>query len=172
MTGVQTCALPICVNAIVAAILWHDNDVVVQREGCSAIMHLTKTLEGSQMETFPTRAIRAIVAALSLQITDHEVQQYACGALMNLARNHEANQSEIARAGGIPAIVAAMNSHTTISDVQQYACGMLSSPTSANNPASLLHFFSCTFDIRIVCIITGHIKVSTHVLPIDRKSVV
>ena len=39
---------------------------------------------------------------------------------------------------------------------------MLSSPTSANKPASLLHFFSCTFDIGIVCIITGHITVSTH----------
>ena len=34
-----------------------------------------------------------------------------------------------------------------------------------NKPASFLYFFSCTFDIRIVCIITGHIAVMTHVPP-------
>ena len=38
--------------------------------------------------------------------------------------------------------------------------------TQLSKPASFLHmFFSCTFDIRIVCIITGHITVSTHVPP-------
>ena len=126
-------ALAVCgVEAIIAALGNHREDVVAQRNGCGALGELAKNA-ATNARIAEAGGVEAVVAALRGHREDVQVQFQGCFALANLAVD-TANHARIAKAGGVEAVVAALRGHRVDAPVLFQGCRALATrPTLARS---------------------------------------
>ena len=93
------------IDAVTEAMRMHPGEMIVQRNGCLALVNLAVTSVNRNMIGAADGVARVLVAMKMHQTP--EVQAAGCRALMNLATDNDQNSKAIAEAGVIPARVLA-----------------------------------------------------------------
>ena len=110
--------------ALVTAMFAGPDDVVVQREGCSALACAVADDEARQavLAAVAVGGPAAVVAAIRRHAGDAELQSHGCLALARIATSGTAARHSVVAAGGLAAVVAAMGRHASNAQVQGNGC--------------------------------------------------
>eukprot|EP00568_Trieres_chinensis_P018557 CAMPEP_0183321166 /NCGR_PEP_ID=MMETSP0160_2-20130417/68242_1 /TAXON_ID=2839 ORGANISM="Odontella Sinensis, Strain Grunow 1884" /NCGR_SAMPLE_ID=MMETSP0160_2 /ASSEMBLY_ACC=CAM_ASM_000250 /LENGTH=353 /DNA_ID=CAMNT_0025488039 /DNA_START=1 /DNA_END=1059 /DNA_ORIENTATION=+ len=118
------------VRVVVAAMGTHPCDLSVQRQGCRALVPLTraskspeKSIVASKAQCFRA-AVGAVIGAMQAHTEDAEMQVFALCALLNLSKKSSSIHA-IVNANGPWSIVVAMQNHPRIKTICSAACFIL-----------------------------------------------
>ena len=113
-------------EAVLAAMMGHFADVLVNEAAWSTLMNLTCANSEKELTLDTSGGMRAIIEAMKAHIESPIVQKNACGALANLCGHHSKRMQAFTEANGFILLATVMQKYWNQPDVRAEACHAMS----------------------------------------------